>query len=289
MERLVQLVKIILGNLVMAVAVNGFILPFSFASGGSTGLALVLSHYLHFSFDLSVSAIAVVSFLLGLFLLGKKFALTTLISTIVYPIFIKVTSFLANMELVNDPLFACFLAGALMGAGLGLVIQSGASTGGLDIPPLVMQKYLHIPVTYGIWGIDITLLILEAGFFMPKAIVLGIILECVTVFVMNRMLLLGKSAVQVTIMSKEYEKIGEYLMNDLDKGVTFFEMTSGYLKKEQKAVISVFEQKELFSVRKAIQKIDPKAFMIVCNVQEVRGYRFEGWNKNSIKDISMMQ
>lgn len=276
-------IKIILGNLLLAFSVNMFIIPFEFISGGSTGLALIIQHYTHFDFSLIVTCINVITFILGYCLLGKSFALTTLLSTMIYPIFITLTSQFSNLFiLTNDPLVACVIGGSLMGVALGLVIQSGASTGGLDIPPLLIQKCFKVPVAISMSIMDTVLLVLQMMFSSMKGILCGFILVMVTSFVMNRILTLGKTQCQVMIITSKYEEMRDLFLNDLDKGLTLFMIETGYRKDTQKALCSIVSQNDLHRVQTLINTIDNNAFMIVSKVQEVRGLGFKPWDSKKI-------
>ena len=285
MDKISLIIKIIVGNFLLAFAVNMFVIPFSFISGGSTGLALIIQHYTGFDFSLIVTCISVSMFIVGYICLGKNFAFTTLLSTCIYPVFIELTGSVSEMfELTHDPLVACVLGGILMGCALGLVIQSGASTGGMDIPPLIIEKYFKVNVAVSLYVMDTIILVLQMLFSSIEGILCGCILIFVTSFVMNRILTFGKSQCQVMIISSKFEEIREKFIRDLDKGVTMFMIETGYYAKDQKALCSIVSQKDLLAIKESIYEIDKDAFMIVSKVQEVRGLGFKPWEKN--KSIS---
>lgn len=275
--------KIILGNLLLAFAVNMFIIPFSFISGGSTGLSLIIQHYTGLSFSLITTCINIIMFILGLIVLGKSFALTTLLSTIIYPFFLELTTPVSSMfTLTHDPLVACVIGGALMGVALGLVIQSGASTGGLDIPPLIIQKKFNVNVAISMYVMDTMILIVQMFFSSMEGILCGLILVFATSFVMNRILTLGKTQCQVMIITAKYEEMREAFLHDLDKGLTLFMIETGYRKENQKALCSIVSQNDLHTIQLLINSIDTNAFMIVSKVHEVRGLGFKSWESKKI-------
>lgn len=283
MRKLEFILKIILGNLLLAFSVNMFIRPFQFISGGSTGLALIIQHYFGLEFSFIVSCINIVMFIIGYVCLGKTFALTTLLSTLIYPVFIELTTDFSSMfTLTNDPLVACAMGGALMGVALGLVIQSGASTGGLDIPPLMIQKYFHVNVAVSMYIMDTMILIVQMFFSSMEGILCGLILVFATSFVMNRILTLGKTQCQVMIITSQYEEMREKFLHDLDKGLTMFFIETGYHRENQKALCSIVSQKDLHTIQLLINSIDKDAFMIVSKVHEVRGLGFKSWESKKI-------
>ncbi|WP_304751939.1 YitT family protein [Dubosiella newyorkensis] len=269
------LLRIVLGNLIMAVAVNMLIVPSHFISGGSTGVALIIQHFTSLPFSWIVSAINGIMFCVGFLFLGKKFAATTLLSTIIYPFFIDITAFLSSVELVRDPLIASIMAGVMMGAGLGMVIESGASTGGMDIPPIILERKLGWNVALLMNIQDLLILSYQLTYSSLEQIICGITFVFITSLSMNQVLTLGKSSLQLMIMSNRSQEIRDLFIHTLDKGLTLFEIEGGYSQKENLAVCALVERKELYLVQKEISAIDPKAFIIVSKVQEVRGQGFK--------------
>lgn len=282
MKNNIQLfVRILLGNFIMAIAVNMLIVPSGFIAGGSTGLALIIMHLIRVPYSLIVTSISVVMFVVGFLFLGKKFALTTLISTIVYPFFISITSFLEKIDLVSDPLIAAIMAGIFMGCGLGLVIQAGASTGGLDIPPIILERKLgwNVSVTMNI--MDLFILVYQITYSNAEQIICGLTLVFVTYFIMNQVMTFGKAALQLMIMSDHYEKMRDLFIHTLDKGATMFMIEGGYERKEKRAVCALVERKEWYAIQKEIYLVDPQAFVIVSKVSEVRGLGFKPLSKRT--------
>lgn len=267
--------RILLGNFLLAVAVNMLVVPSGFIAGGSTGLALIIMHWARLPYSTIVTGINLCMFAIGFFFLGKKFALTTLVSTIVYPLFLSMTAFLADIELVSDPLIAAIMAGGLMGCGLGLVIQSGASTGGLDIPPIILERKFGWSVSVTMNIMDLFILVYQITYSTPEQIICGLTLVFVTYFVMNQIMTFGKAALQLMIMSARHETIRQLFVDTLDKGATLFWIEGGYTKKEAKAICAIVARKELYEVQKAIYEVDPEAFVVVSKVSEVRGRGFK--------------
>ena len=269
------LLRIVLGNLIMAVVVNMLIVPSHFISGGSTGVALIIQHFTSLPFSWIVSAINGIMFCVGFLFLGKKFAATTLLSTIIYPFFIDITAFLSSVELVRDPLIASIMAGVMMGAGLGMVIESGASTGGMDIPPIILERKLGWNVALLMNIQDLLILSYQLTYSSLEQIICGITFVFITSLSMNQVLTLGKSSLQLMIMSNRSQEIRDLFIHTLDKGLSLFEIEGGYSQKENLGVCAFVERKELYLVQKEISAIDPKAFIIVSKVQEVRGQGFK--------------
>ena len=266
---------ILVGNTMYALAITIFILPNGLITGGTTGLALFFYHQFGVPLQGFVTVFNVVMFVLGAAVLGKKFALTTVISTFYYPFILSVFQSLTALgKVTEDNLLAVIFSGLLIGAGIGVVIRAGASTGGMDIPPLVLNKKMGLPVSMTMNGMDTAILLLQIVFTDKEMVLYGILLVLAYTSVLNRVLLLGQAKMQVKIVTERYEEINQAIARDLDRGVTLFRSRTGHLKRDGYVVMSVVNNRELVQLNQLIQKIDPQAFIVIHQVNEVRGRGF---------------
>ena len=274
-KKLSKIFLIILGNFTYSLAVIMFILPNHLITGGTTGLGLVVQHYFGVPLSLFVLIFNVTMFVLGAFILGKVFAYTTIISSICYPLILSVFQ---NNEvlttLTRDKMLATILGGIMIGLGIGLVIRVGASTGGLDIPPLLLNKKFGIPVSVLLYAFDIIILLLQIIFADTEQILYGVLLVCVYTVVLDRVLLIGKTQTQVKIISQKYDEINQMIVNTMDRGSTLIYTRSGYLKKEQPMIMTVVSNRQLGQLNQRVSAIDPSAFIVISRVNEVSGRGF---------------
>lgn len=277
----IRLFSILLGNLVYAVAVVYFILPAGLITGGTTGLAIFMQHYLNIPISLFVSVFNAAMFVLGAAVLGRAFALTTLVSTFVYPLFLRGVEALAAYTdtLTTDPMLCTVFAGVLIGGGIALVIQEGASTGGMDIPPLIIQKYTGLSVALLLYAFDALILILQITFSNREQVLYGILLVCIYSVVLEKLLVFGKSKVQLKIVSEKYEEINSVILHTFDRGTTLLEVEGGLTRRESYAVLTVIDQREFFRINEAVWSIDPNAFVMVGQIKEVHGRGFTSSKK----------
>ena len=266
---------IILGNLIFALGIAVFVIPNGLILGGSTGLALSVQHFLGIDITITVAIINIVTFLAGLFILGKKFAATTLIRTFIFPIFLNYFKDIERFKnITSDLLLASIFTALLVGTGVGIVLRVGASTGGLDIPAIILNKKKGIPIAVVLYAIDISILFSQMIFSNTEQILYGIIIVLITTMVINKVIVYGKNDFMVTIISEKYLEISENIHNKIDRGTTFIDIQTGYKKNTQQAVMSVISKRELHSLNKLVQEIDPKAFIIINQVNQVRGRGF---------------
>lgn len=265
-----------LGNLIYTVAVAFFILPNNLITGGTTGLALFGQYMFHIPITAFVYVFNIAMFLLGAWVLGKAFALTTILSTFEYPFFLSILQLLSSRvgPLTDDRMLATLFAGAGIGIGLGLVIQAGASTGGMDIPPLVIEKKLGFPVSVSLYLFDFCILILQIFISDREQVLYGILLVVLYTVILDRLLINGKRQIQLKIISPEYQQINKKIQTDLDRGTTLLSIEGGYTGRPTYAVLTVVSPRELFKLQELIRAIDPNAFITINEVREVRGPRF---------------
>lgn len=274
-RKIFDLITILAGNTIYALAVVLFILPNDLITGGTTGIALTMEHF----FGISVSGFVMVfnlcMFILGALVLGKKFALTTIISTFYYPVVLGFFErALAQVHLTDDIILNTVFAGMMIGVAIGIVVKAGASTGGMDIPPLVLNKTLRIPVSVSMYVFDCAILLLQLSFRNTERLLYGICLVFIYTIVIEKILVIGKQKIQLQIVSDRSEEIRQSILHDIDRGVTLLHGETGYMGKECNLVCSVVSSRELGKVERLVHDIDPQAFVVISHVSEVSGRGF---------------
>ena len=280
MKNIKNIIGILLGNTIYALAVAMFIIPNNLITGGTTGIALLLETTINVPITVFVSFFNISMFLLGWKVLGKKFALTTLISSFYYPMILGIFEKLLKNEIMSsDTLLCVILAGIMIGIAIGLVIRCGASTGGMDIPPLILNKKLGIPISVSMYGFDFLILIGQMIIREREMIFYGILLVLIYTIVLDKVLVIGKSQIQIKIISKNYEEINEMIITRLDRGTTLIHGETGYKHNKYPVVLTVVNNRELTHLNNYVYDIDPDAFMIINKVNEVRGKGFSSAKK----------
>ncbi len=269
------LVCVLLGNAVLAFTVAAFLVPQGIIMGGATGIGLTIGHFIALDLSAIIFLVNIVLFVLGTIVLGKKFALTTLISTFVYPVFLSVMRSIPGItELTDNIMLAALYGGALLGLGIGLVVRVGASTGGTDILALVLHKWFHISLAVFVYIVDFTVLLCQALFSNSEQIMYGILVLIVSTAALNRVMLMGQSQIQLFIVTGKYEEVKEKVLTEIDAGVTMVHIETGYGAKQQKGVLCVIPNRKLYSINQMVQMIDPQAFITITQINEVRGRGF---------------
>ena len=266
---------IIAGNLLYAVGVVFFILPSGLITGGTTGIALIANHFGNIPVSVFVGVFNVIMFILGLLVLGKTFALSTLVSTLAYPAMLGLLErTIGSFTLTDDKLLCALFGGICIGASLALIIRLGASTGGMDIPPLILNKKLGIPVSISMYVFDFTILAGQMAFSERQACLYGIILVMVYTITLDRLLTLGAGRTKVEIVSRKPETLRKSILNKMDRGVTLIHARTGYLGIETDILYCIISPRELHKMEKIIRGEDPEAFIVLSKASSVYGRGF---------------
>lgn len=266
---------ILLGNALYSLAVALFLEPAGLITGGATGIALAFGRLTGLSVSGFLLVFNLAMLVWGWVVLGRAFALNTLASSILSPLFLELWERLLAGRILTDDIFLCTVfAGLGIGVALGLVIRAGASTGGMDIPPLVLQKWFRLPVSMTMMAFDIAILLVQALFNPPDQVLYGIVMVILHTIVMDKMLLLGDSRTQVKVISPQSDAIRTAILEQLDRGVTVLHGEGGYTRESCEVLLSVVSNRELPKLEKLVHSIDPECFLIVSRVTEVSGRGF---------------
>ena len=265
---------VLIGNFMLALAVAMFILPYNILSGGVAGIAVALEPLFHIDPTMMVNALVLGMFVLGTVFLGKSFAVKTVISSLIYPVYLTViTRFVPILEL--DPMLASLYGGLIGGLGIGMVLRTGASTGGMDIPLLIVNKYTGIKISTLVLITDALTVGLGLFTYGLEAVLVGFISVWGTSFGIDKMLTLGGgNAKAVQIISEAYVQINAAIQSELDRGTTLTDATGGYTGAPRKVILVVVEKKEYPKLLELVNRFDKNAFMITSDATDVHGEGF---------------
>ena len=274
MKRFVTIGSVFLGNTISALGIGGFLIPAGMMMGGATGIGLAVNHYTGLPVSAALAVLNVVLFVVGAAVLGKAFALMTIISTFYSPFILEMVQQLIPEPLTQDIMIATIIGGLLVGLGMGMVLRVGASTGGMDIPHLLLKKKAGIPVGVSMYAFDFAILAVQATFAGLERMLYSVILIIIYTVVIDKIMTLGTSQIQAKIISERYEEINRAIQQRLDRGTTLIAMKGGYLGRESYEIMIVLGTRELPRLSELVTEYDPKAFMVVNKVSEVRGRGF---------------
>lgn len=264
------------GNLLVAFATVFFILPRDILSGGVTTVSIILSTFIPLSRVVLIAIVNISLFVVGAICLGKKFALSSLLSTFIYPFFVSVLSLLDTTPFSHiDPILSALYAGLLVGCGLGLVFRVNASTGGMDIPALIMHKYLSMPTNQCVMLVDTVTILCGLWIFGLNTILVGLVAVMASSFAIHWVSTFGgESAQNIMIISDKWPEIQQCLLHQFERGVTVLEGQGAWSNEPRPVLMCCINTREYGGILNAISAIDPHAFVIANTVHEVRGEGF---------------
>ena len=274
-KKLLSILLVLVGNLIYACSVKFFVLPAKLMSCGTTGIALVMNHLLQVPLTEFIFVFNVAMLTLGWWVLGRGFAMTTVISSLFYPVALEVMDrTLGEVTVTDNMMLNVLFAGMGLGVALGIVLRAGASTGGMDIPPLILKKKLNVPVSVSLWAFDFCILLSQMMFHPLEDLLYGILLIIVISVAINKVMLMGTSRTEVKIVSSRADQIRQAILSRVDRGVTMLHGQGGYLQQDTQVILSVVSNHELPKIENLARDIDPDCFMIVSRVTEVWGRGF---------------
>ena len=285
LNRILSLGLVLAGNILYCFAIKLFILPANLISCGTTGIALVVDHLTDIPMSAFILIFNLVMLGLGWWILGKSFAMTTVFSSLFYPLALEfLNRTLGDFSITEDSLLLAVFGGLSLGLALGMVIRGGASTGGMDIPPLILNKFFHIPVSATLWAFDFIIMLCQLTFHPLEDLLYGVLLILSVSVSLNKVMLFGTSRTEIKIISEKSDEIRKAILSQVDRGCTLLHGTGGYQGNEVNVILSVVSNHELPKIERVARAIDPASFVIVSRVSEVWGRGFTYGKKTKLPE-----
>lgn len=274
-RKLISAFLVLVGNILYALTVKLFLLPANLISCGTTGIALAVNHFVGIPVSVFIFVFNMVMLAVGWMVLGRKFALTTVFSSLFYPLALEVLDWvLGDVRVTEEILLNVIFSGLGLGISLGMVIRAGASTGGMDIPTLILKKYFRVPVSASLWIFDFCIILAQMTFHELEDLLYGTLLLITISVALNKVMLMGTSRTEVKIVSAKAQEIREGILSRVDRGLTILHGEGGYLHQPTEVILSVVSNHELPKIERLAREIDPDSFIIVSQVTEVWGRGF---------------
>ena len=263
----------VLGCLIMAISFNLFLAPNDLVPGGVGGASIILNDLFGIDTSLFILIANILLLILSYFLLGKEKTKASILGSILFPLFIELTSDI-NLYLKIDNsqvLLSALFAGVIYGFGAGINYKSGFTTGGTDILNQIISKYFKVGMGKSILIIDGTIVLLSGFVFGLNNLMYSMIILYLISYMSDKVILGISSSKAFYIVTDEDTKIKEYIIKYLNHGVTEFNAKGGILKEKKHVLLCVLPTKEYYVLKEGINAIDPEAFFVVTDAYEVFG------------------
>ena len=267
-----ELLGIVIGVTILAVAFNMFLIPNKIAAGGASGLGIILFHLYQIPVGLTVLLVNIPLFVLTWYFLGWKFVAHSLAGTLLLPLMLELTAFLPL--LTRDLLLASIYGGIGVGIGLGLVFRSHGSTGGTALGAQLINHFFGLSSGQSLISADLAIIVAAGFIFSPDVALFALL----SIFITSKIIDLiqegpGFSRAAL-IISNQKEAISNRIINELDRGATFLEGAGAYTGEERGIILCVIPQSQVTRLKNIVRDTDPNAFVIVTRVGEVMGEGF---------------
>ena len=270
-QALVALFDMLLGTALMAAAFGLIIIPHGFASGGVTGFSRIITGFVPIPLSAMVLAVNLLLLLVGLIFVGRQFVAKTVAVSLLFPAALEFFLRYPLTSIQQDPMLSSVAAGALLGVGAGLILRSGASSGGFDIFAVILNKKFDVPVATVLNLCDAFVIILQALGQSLAQTLYGLLVICISAAIVNRVVTLGANQSQITIYSDHHDEIREALLNQVDVGMTSFLAETGFQRKRTRVIVSIVPYQKITAIKHIVMDIDPTAFVVVDDIHSVLG------------------
>ncbi len=280
--RLQEIAYIAMGSLFTAMGIALFCGPAKIASGGVSGIAIIFHHTLGFDTGLMILILSVPLFILGTAIFGPQYGFKSLLGTFLLSAFTSLLEAcfgaggLLDYSHELSILLSAISGGALMGIGVGLVLRSGANTGGTDILAQILARFTPLSMGTSLFIVDALVIAASAFIFSLEMALYATITVYITSMTIDKVVLSfgTRSAKTVWIISEHYEEIGAAIMEELGPGATLVEAEGMYSKQGRPMVLSVISNNKLTLLTNIVHRFDTKAFMVIGEAYEVLGEGF---------------
>lgn len=272
---------ILVGTFIMSAGFVFFISPYKMAPGGVYGVAIILHHLLGLPIGLVGLALDIPLTLIGIKILGPRFGVKTVVGFVSTSLWITLLENLwGYMPLVeNAPLLSSIYGGAMIGVGLGMVFKAKATSGGTDIIAMILSKYTKMPVGQLLIIVDSVVVLGGLIAFRDWMIPL---LSWLVIFLTGKIIDAIVEGVgyekTVFIISERHELIRDKIINDMKRGGTYLQGKGMYQGSEKNIIMTVVNRREVILLKHYIGKVDPKAFVMVSDANEIMGDGFKSLN-----------
>jgi len=272
-ELLKKFIFITAGAVLMAVALEVFLVPNEIIDGGITGISIVLSKITALPLGIFLFIINLPFLFLGYKQIGKTFAISTLYGIVVMSV---TTQLLHHVSpFTNEKILAVLFGGLILGLGVGLVIRFGGSLDGTEIVAILLSKKTRVPVGQIIMIMNVFIFIVAGFVFGWDSAMYSIFTYYMASKVMDIVVEGLNESKSVTIISSEYEEISQTIQDRLGRTTTFIYARGGYSREDTQMIYCVVTRLELAKLKSVVQEIDPKAFIAIEHVSDVLGGNFE--------------
>ncbi len=277
----IDIVLIVIGAFLMSLGMNLFLLPHKMTTGGASGIATVLYYLFHIPAGIAILVINIPLFVISLTKLGLKFSIKTIISTVIYSVFVDIFTFSSLVANSNIDLFtACIFGGAIVGVGLSLTFKAGASSGGSDLLAQIIYRFTSIQSISQILLV-IEVIIISSVIFVFKDVNLGLY-SILSMFISTKVIDVLFEGIyytrEVKIITKKKDEIIAKILGELGRGATIMKSIGAHSNETVYMIICVITRPQIAKIKSIVRSCDKSALLYIATVNEAIGTGFKNIN-----------
>ncbi len=269
-----RLCVIAAGCLISSSSINLFLVPHHLLSGGLSGIAIIAYYLFGTPIGMLMLVMNVPLLVAAYKFLGKAYTVNVIFGTLLLSVGIDATSFLNQFTIVDDALLAAIYGGVFAGFGYGMIFRVNASSGGTDIVAAIVKKYYSINVGHIVFGFNCLIMFAASFLFGVKLAMLTLISMFISASVTDKVIAGFNHRKTFIIISDYTRQISEGIISEVGRGVTFLQGEGAYSHKRKDVLFVVASLTQIGKIKLIVRLIDPAAFMIVQDANEVMGRGF---------------
>jgi uncharacterized membrane-anchored protein YitT (DUF2179 family) len=264
-------VELVIGMFLYSLAYTLFLKPSDIVAGDVDGIALIFQHSI--DPNLMITILCAFLLLISFPLLGIKTTVYSILGTILFPLFVTLTSNICDVFEIDysNLLLIAIVAGVVRGVGYGLSFKNGFTTGGTDILNQIVSKYFHVSIGTAMIIVDGSIVVAGGFVYGWTSMLYALIVLYILSIITDRIMLGISTSKAFYIITEEEEKVKEYILKELGHGVTVFPVKGGYTKEKQQMLMCVIPTREYYVLKEGISEIDKEAFFVITDAYEVKG------------------
>lgn len=278
MKKFSEYIKITFGIALTAIALEYFFFPNDIASGGVSGIGLVVNRMTGIEASIVIFVLNILLFILAFFVLGKSFGGKSIYATIILSVCMFIIEKFFNPGILTDNLFlASFFGAGLLAMGSAIVFHQGASTGGTSIIAAIINKYTSLGIGSGLLITDSLVCLLAIGAFGIDKGLFGFFSVIMIGVLVDKFIDGFNTCKQVFVVTTKSELVSNYITKDIKRGCTVLNGQGGFTGSDIKIIYTVLDTKQFITLKKFIKEENPEAFITVNESTEVLGEGFRAY------------
>lgn len=273
-SRVKQYLVMTLGGILCAMSINMFLVPHHFLSGGVSGLAIISYYLFGLPIGLQIFLMNLPLIYAAYRFIGKEYTVITVCGTVLFSLVVDATRFMADLNVLDDPLLAAIAGGLMSGVGSGLVFRVGGNLGGLDVVAAIVKKYYSFNIGFVGFSVNVVIMLLAATIFGLKLALLTLLSMFVSANVIDKVIEGFNRRKTIIIISDKGEKIAEAIISEVGRGVTFLHGEGAFTRQNKEVIFVVVSLTQIAKIKMLVHDVDSHAFMIVQDAYEVMGRGF---------------